>query len=738
MNNTADLYGGSIYIGMSHESVFLQHVSVRGSFAESGGGIFIAQLSDVRLESCRISQNRATFGGGLVSLASGLSILASILDSNVATDACGGLCVDNAVEYFQLVKSAVVRNVAGESSGGLQLRNCGNVTITSCDFLQNIAGGSGGALSLSESHGVYVRNSSFVNNSAALGGAACANSVSDVSFFHTQWQENQASDNGGALYLADSFEVGVNVSAFNDNVALAGGGSAVFVRASSLSVAYNTFRNNVATGGGTLFWEHTSGMGEPAGLRTAGNEFGASNEAGYGPMWATEADHIAILDSDGVYTIVDYDEYAPYVVVSLQDKYDQMVLTDSYTLATVAIPASENSSCNNEAGFITGSTTISFVNGLANFTSLDPLCAPNHSLMLNVKASLEYVSDETSFSYFFRVCARGEYFEERICNPCEVGSYSFTDPNDLALSEITRDLMCNPCPEEAVYCYKDIMELKRGHWRSDEDSTNILECPWDLESCRGGEVTGDESCGTEYHGPLCAVCESDHHFVTSSNKCEPCDDTSSFFDPFTLSLMCLVIISVVLAIYTRKKIVREEKVYSVDHLIALFLLRMNVYNKDTYTEKKATRFHDIHLSKARAVQSCVVYFTFYQIVSTIPFILAGVDFPDVYDHLMSAVSVLNLSINQESVVNCSSSAQYDYVTRLVVGTIYPIIIAILIGMCCNAHLWYLHRNSVSDSRDIELQKRNISLGYKGTVLLLSFLVLPSGNFRMLALLFCSL
>jgi len=83
-----------------------------------------------------------------------------------------------------------------------------------------------------------------------------------------------------------------------------------------------------------------------------------------------------------------------------------------------------------------------------------------------------------------------------------------------------------------------------------------------------------------------------------------------------------------------------------------------------------------------------VYITFYQIVSTLPFILADVDFPDLYDRLLSAFSVVNLAINQESIVSCSSGSQYDYVTKLVVNTTYPFVLVMLLFLCYHFHVWY--------------------------------------------------
>ena len=344
-----------------------------------------------------------------------------------------------------------------------------------------------------------------------------------------------------------------------------------------------------------------------------------------------------------------------------------------------------------------------------------------------MSALVSTVSNDAGFQFDFRASRRGEYYEDRICNPCGEGTFSFTDPAGLALSEITKTEVCQACPPEAVSCYEDTITLKPGYWRSGNDSTNILECPWDAESCLGGQSSGDASCGSGYHGPLCAICDDEYHYVSSSRTCEPCDDTASFFDPFTIAVIALACVCVLVSVYIVKKLIRDETVISVDDFIALCLVRLHVHHEDTYTKEKESSFPRTYMMRTRAYKSCVVYFTLYQIVSPLPFILADVDFPDVYDQLMSAVSVVNLAINQESIVSCSSSSHYDYVTKLVVSTTYPVVLALLLGLCCRVH-WgrVLGTHDSADSTEGMAKKLKIALRYKNAVLVLTFLIFPSG------------
>ena len=90
---------------------------------------------------------------------------------------------------------------------------------------------------------------------------------------------------------------------------------------------------------------------------------------------------------------------------------------------------------------------------------------------------------------------------------------------------------------------------------------------------------------------------------------------------------------------------------------------------------------------------------------------------------MSAVSVVNLAINQEAIASCSSGAQYDYVTKLVVATTYPIVIVLLLRLSSYAHVQYVYG---ADNNSLTSQRRRIALKYEQAMLVLSVLILPSG------------
>jgi hypothetical protein len=137
-------------------------------------------------------------------------------------------------------------------------------------------------------------------------------------------------------------------------------------------------------------------------------------------------------------------------------------------------------------------------------------------------------------------------------------------------------------------------------------------------------------------------------------------------------------------------------------------------------------FLKTHAMRQRVFKSCVVYITFYQIVSTLPFIIDDVDFPDVYEKLMSSLSIVNLGIYQESVVSCSSGADYDFVVKLVVSTTVPVICMSLLWLCCRIHLSIIYKSENCGSEDHRNAQSTIISKYVKAMLLLTFLILPAG------------
>ncbi len=93
----------------------------------------------------------------------------------------------------------------------------------------------------------------------------------------------------------------------------------------------------------------------------------------------------------------------------------------------------------------------------------------------------------------FRKCRVGEYYENFGCHPCPTGTYSLSNNIDTIVSS------CNICPESAVTCMLDFIQLDPGYWRISNKTSAIFECPIPA-GCIGGYTAGSELCAEGYEG----------------------------------------------------------------------------------------------------------------------------------------------------------------------------------------------------------------------------------------------
>ena len=139
----------------------------------------------------------------------------------------------------------------------------------------------------------------------------------------------------------------------------------------------------------------------------------------------------------------------------------------------------------------------------------------------------------------FRKCIRGEYDNpiSKTCDECQIGFYSF-EPSEN----------CNKCPENVAYCSKDILDLRPGYWRHNENSSIIIECSNGIDNCLGGTSWGDRICAEGTIGALCESCDLygrhwKSSYTKSDSSCYKCDNEA-------LNIITLVFVSIMKVIMT--------------------------------------------------------------------------------------------------------------------------------------------------------------------------------------------
>lgn len=738
------LKGGALYFGEDHFDITFSKTNFTSNTADTGGALYISKFNSlVRIEDSQFVQNTAVFSGGaVVSFASQIRVHDSIFESNRASSAGALHSVSGTYGsqgFVGISSSCFRRNSASDKhgavllefcrgciiddvrleendaeglSGGLTIYNSYHFSIKATKFKTNKAGQTAGALYLLNVEGVTVENTTFWDNSAELGGAMYVQESKNVSVLNSGVYNNTAVLNAAGVGVYDAAFVLLRENNFAGNKAVTGSGSALHIMSSEVSMDRNYFRDNWSGQAGTVFWDYFSGMHEPEGLNSSDNIFSDSNVALYGPHFATQGVRM-LLDDNNSYSVEDYGLPAPPIGLILSDYYHQTVSTENTAIVQVADWPSD---CHDLDPYITGGITERFQRGVATFATMEAFCAAGY--VLNIGFSTSLVTEHVSAVLEFRDCVRGEYFSERVCSECPVGSYSLVEPSSLPLSELTYEV-CQPCPDYSVakHCSGDDIQLQEGHWRISTLTDSILECPKDAPSCLGGSEAGDLSCGEGYFGPLCAVCDDKYYHSATTNTCEVCTEESSLVDPIFLTLVFAGLICLFLIGFFMYQRIKKAEIQTMDDLVIYLFFNAKPGTSDDPAAHKARA-----VNQSRSLRGNIkIYLTYFQIVATLPHILE-VDFPQSFTAVISAASLLNLEIVQSSAVACSSSKVPDHIDILVVETIYPFVFALVIFCVAKLHvLWLSGWGKVELPIGRVMKIRSL---YFSILLTFSYLILP--------------
>ncbi len=244
-------------------------------FAREGGGC-------LHINNCQFIDNQASLSGGAVYVSNigrdcegtAIRVTNSTFENNQTTYLEGGaISLDERGNnhYSSFITDCQFKaNKAGSVGGAIHLydnHNCGEFSISNCDFIENEAG-SGGAISHIDRHftgGIQIQHCIFKGNGAGgLGGAIfhMGEDTTQTTFINDcQFIENTSNEAGGAI----AFESGViqvggrAIPAvhhyFKNNVFIAnssGGGSAMLTETITTTFANCIFAKNKATEGGTV------------------------------------------------------------------------------------------------------------------------------------------------------------------------------------------------------------------------------------------------------------------------------------------------------------------------------------------------------------------------------------------------------------------------------------------------------------------------------------------------------
>jgi CSLREA domain-containing protein len=246
--NTASA-GGGIHFEGTPSSMILDGTSVIGNQATNdAGGILIMTDAEVTIRNNSIiSQNSASYGGGIANWGGTLTIDASQVNQNDCTNSGGGLVnkdggtaviqnnslIDGNTAQWEggisnwgasnltIMNSTISGNTANASAGGLG--NLGTATLIDVEFYTNNAPW-GGAILNAEGGVLDIASSIISNNTTVNEGGGIGNNGT-LTLSGSTVSSNSAGTLGGGLAIWDTGITTITGSIFLNNTATTSGGA---------------------------------------------------------------------------------------------------------------------------------------------------------------------------------------------------------------------------------------------------------------------------------------------------------------------------------------------------------------------------------------------------------------------------------------------------------------------------------------------------------------------------------
>ncbi|KAL4460019.1 hypothetical protein ABPG74_003545 [Tetrahymena malaccensis] len=461
-----------------------------------------------------------------------------------------------------------------------------SIQSTFCQFNNITYQNNQGNLLISFSQNVLIQNSLFQNNTCLNGGALslirCSNTIK---IKNSKFQYNQAFASGGAIYL-ENIDAQIQLQSqvqIIKNQALIGGGIRLLNNKPDLFQSLNfnykniIFDNNAQLYGknvGTFLQNATIGVIQGSSSQISDSSLSNSLKVDYKIIQNQEMKKpdqekfqqilqifqfqsgsvlnlfLQLIDTEGTYLKFSIQKY-------YSQEYPEPVMTElkqiqfkiqSYTQTQDVLINGHN---------IITSSDFDDKNNQFVFTQIQISSMPNSTTYLQIIPYYTPASIDVLPIYIeiqLRICYPGEILKQLessvySCYNCPLGSYSMTDPTqdqfwfenisknqtkELNKQQQVYQSECKKCPDSAAVCQKSIIILKRGYWRTNRTSIDIVECQTQFNACDEQDESSQDGCLRGYIGPVCKMCDVEGKLwkgqrFSQSNlgqyNCQQCNDT---------------------------------------------------------------------------------------------------------------------------------------------------------------------------------------------------------------------
>jgi hypothetical protein len=690
LNNYAYSKGGAISISYANVGIIIIECDFYNNYVnDDGGAIYLNSKNyNIIILYCNFINNNASDSGGVIYINSdnGLSLSSTSSESY-------------SIKF--VFNNFTLSNALNGNGGVMYISSFNNISITECLFNSNRAY-NGGIIYSHDNNIITIDNSTMIYNEAYIsGGCININDHTNLTFINNNnISHNAALIVGGAISLVscrlwvvimseiNETEAGMHDGLFFDSISKyssklfihdnkAQRGSAFYFRSLIRKSHESDDKNgdddddilhhiqlnyNHASVGGTIYWIYDYTMKYPPKLHNNSILF-SNNTALYGSRIATQTIYTTCPSS---YEVIVYGKaLIPTINYKLLDYYHQHVIIDEPTNAIVKLINHDDNvrNCNGLNPYISGKDT-SYAgtyasNGTIALKDLLTYCSSKGKIQILITTQLldliEYneimnLNIKNIINLTFRECYRGEIIRNGQCQPCSTGKYSLEYP-------VNNYTLCNDGSKVIgiTSCYSDVINVDNGYWRRFPQNKAILSCSLNINGCKGGNTTGNGLCMLGYEGPLCSTC-SDGYYVDNT-ICTSCNNKKNNIKGLSKNKLIGIIIYAC--------IISFVIIIICIHFYCKYKYKFDIYN---YIEQISSNF---------IIKLKIVIVT-YQVVCTIPESLS-IKFPENMSSFLNSLNFVNLNILSLLPINCKF--QYNFIHKLILTTISPIVVILVLIIC---------------------------------------------------------
>lgn len=244
----------------------LARVTISGNGSTSlGGGIISRNWASTYIEDCTISDNQASFGGGLYNLGE-THVVRSTFSRNSASKSGGGIYNIGGAAMLLLEETSVVGNYAVAYGGGVMSYDYATLEIADSDVSGNTAGFSGEPI-YAAGGGIYsvyssvltVRRSTISGNAAESGGGGIRVGDGGTMLLESSTVSGNQAAGGGGISLQAWVQVTSYIvnSTISGNSAVSSGGG--ITNNGTLEILSSTIAGNVTEAQGSAIYNSELG-----------------------------------------------------------------------------------------------------------------------------------------------------------------------------------------------------------------------------------------------------------------------------------------------------------------------------------------------------------------------------------------------------------------------------------------------------------------------------------------------